>query len=345
MAFWDGMKRQLRSVIEWENASQDNLFEVWSENGDEIKNASKLLIKPGQGAVFVYEGKVEAVHLQEGLYTLGTDNIPFLTTLMKFMQAFESEHKVGIYFFWQTRFLNQKWGTATPIKYDDPVYNFPVSLRAHGNFSFKITKPEYFFVNVVGGRESYAVAEAKQVITDRLIQPLSDLFAEAGYSYAEIDKNREELSFALATKIAPDFENLGFEMTDYRIEGTDFDEETRERINKISDVQADAIAAQRAGIDYTQLQQLNALRDAAKNEGGAAGAGVGIGAGIGLGGVMAQGMMGGQPQASPQAAAPQAAEDPADPTVRLKKLKGLLDGGLISQEEFDSKKADILASI
>ncbi|MBF3355312.1 SHOCT domain-containing protein, partial [Leptospira borgpetersenii serovar Hardjo-bovis] len=34
-----------------------------------------------------------------------------------------------------------------------------------------------------------------------------------------------------------------------------------------------------------------------------------------------------------------------DATARLAKLKSLLDGGLITQEEFDTKKKDILNSI
>jgi membrane protease subunit (stomatin/prohibitin family) len=55
------------------------------------------------------------------------------------MQAFESEYKVGIYFFKTTIINNQKWGTKSPVKYIDPVYKFPVGMRAFGNFSFRIT--------------------------------------------------------------------------------------------------------------------------------------------------------------------------------------------------------------
>ncbi len=336
MGLWDTVKGQLRSVIEWENAHQENLFELWSINGDEIKDASKLIVKPGQGVLFLYEGQIEAVHLEEGLYDLSTDNVPFLTTLSKYMQAFESEHKVGIYFFWQTEFLNQKWGTPTPVKYDDPVYKFPVALRAHGNFSFRITRPESFFVNVVGSRPVYTLQDAKRVIVDRFLQQLTDLFAEQGLSYAEIDKNRNELAQALTTHCAAEFEPLGFELTDLRIEGTDFDEETKARIARIADMTAEAEAAKRAGLNYAQLQQLEAMREAARNEGGMASAGVGLGAGLGLGQAFASGMT------NMQAGAPAAADDP---TARLQKLKSMFEAELISKEEYDKKKAEILADL
>ncbi len=344
MAIWDTIKGQLRSVIEWESPSSDVLFQAWSENGDEIKNSSKLIVKPGQGVIFVHEGRIEGVHLEEGLFDLKTSNTPFVTTLSKFMQSFESEHKVGIYYFWQTEFLNQKWGTPTPVKYDDPVYKFPVSLKAHGNFSFKITKPEQFFVNVIGSKLEYTVHEAKTVLVDRFTQQMADLLAESGFSYAEIDKNRIELATALSTKLSPDFEQLGFSMQDFRIEGTDFDEATVERISRIADITAEAIAAEKAGIDYTKMQQLEALRDAAKNEGGIAGIGAGLGAGVGLG----QAMMGGQniPGAtSPTQPVTQHVTTQPSIEERLKKLASLKDGGLISEAEYESKRQEILAEI
>ncbi|TXK98287.1 hypothetical protein BMR02_09060, partial [Methylococcaceae bacterium HT1] len=39
----------------------------WQGNGDELKNASKLLVGPGQGCIFVYEGRVKAVLNETGL--------------------------------------------------------------------------------------------------------------------------------------------------------------------------------------------------------------------------------------------------------------------------------------
>ena len=281
---------QFRSVIEWKNPMPDDLFYRWSERGDEIKNASKLIVNPGQGAIFVYEGRVQAVHTESNIYDLKTANIPFLTTLSKFMQAFQSEHKVGIYFFKTAEILNQKWGTKAPVKYVDPVYKFPVGLRAFGNYSYKITQPENFFVNIAGARESARIPDISLVITDKLLQPLTDLMAESGFSYIEVDKNRNELAEQLTGKLNSVFESLGFQLTDFRLENTDFDDETRARIGKIADTIAESEAAKSAGLSYAQMQQLQAMRDAARNEGGVAGAGIGLGAGLNLGQAMAAGL-------------------------------------------------------
>lgn len=332
-----GIKRQLRSVISWDDPDPNSLFYQWSDNGDELKNATKLIVGPGQGCIFVYEGEVKAMIVKEGITTLNTANIPFWTTLKKFMQFFESEHKVGIFFFRLTKVLDQKWGTSSPIKYQDPVYNFPVSLMAYGNFSYRISNPRHFFVNIVGGQSHYSVDSFRLVMTSRLLQPLSDYLAKSQHSYADIDANRDEIAFEMLERLESVFTALGFMITDFRIEGTQFDDETLTRIHRIADVTAEAHAAKVAGLGYAQLQQLEAMREAARNESGAAGAGVGLGAGIGLGQVMSQDML--------QKVTPTVASTPSDePDImaRLQKLQQMHEAALITDSEYADKKRALL---
>ena len=331
--------RQLRSVIQWTDPAPTVLFSRWSDNGDEIKNASQLIVGPGQGCIFVYEGRVVAVHGAEGMYPLRTGNIPFITTLSRFMQAFVSEHKVGLYFFKTTKILDLKWGTPAPVKYNDPVYRFPVGLRAFGNYAMRIREPDKFFREIVGGRDPFLVDDLRQPLNARIVQPLVDLLAESGFSYAEIDPKREELATALATKLAPEFVRLGFELDDFRVEGTTFDEDTMRRINRIADIGAEAQAARSAGVSYAELQRLAALRDAAKNE-GAAGTGLGMAVGFGMGGgPLGVGGVGVAP------AAPEPAAAPEDAAAKLRRLKELFEQGLISQVEYDAKRAEVLSRL
>jgi membrane protease subunit (stomatin/prohibitin family) len=333
MSLKETIKKQLRSVIEWENPHPELLFERWTENGDEIKNASKLIVGPGQGCIFVYQGRVEAILLNEGITTLATDNIPFWTTVSKIMQSFESEHKVGIYYFRKTQFLNLPWGTSSPVKYDDPKYKFPVGLGAFGNFSLSIGRPDYFFKQISGSAPNYKIQQIQQVLRSRITQPLTDILATSSHSYAEIDKFREELSAELLEKAKPIFEDLGLQLTDIRIEGTNFDEPTQQRINKIADAMADAQALQNLGINFAQKEQLEALKIAAGNEGGLAGLGASVMAGAQIGS-----MMGNQVNQ-------QSANKPDDTAAKLQNLKSLFEQGLIDEAEYKAKKAEILSNI
>jgi membrane protease subunit (stomatin/prohibitin family) len=335
---WGRISNQLRSVIEWANPSSDVIFEKWSANSDEIKNASKLIVGPGQGCIFVYEGRVEGVYTQEGIIELKTANIPFWTTVTKFMQAFQSEHKVGIYFFKQSQIVNLKWGTPSVIKYVDPQYKFPVGLRAFGNFSAQIQKPDWFLQNIMAARDSFTTIDLRDLIVSRILQPLTDYLAQAKFSYADIDPHRSEIGASLKTNTAEDFQNLGFLLTDFRVEGTSFDDDTMKRINLIANTSAEAQAASLAGVSYAQMQQLEALKSAAQNPGGAGmamGMGVGLGFGQQVAGAGGAGMGVG-------AAATAGADDLA---TRLKKLKELLDQGLISQDEFEAKRKDIISKV
>ncbi len=322
------LKNQMRSVIQWENPRDFQLFYKFTDRGDELKNASKLILQPGQGCIFTYEGKVEGVFEEEGIHDLKTSNKPFWTTIKKFMNAFESEHKTGIWFYRRSDMLNIRWGTRIPITYNDPVYGFPVNLRGFGNYSIRITEPKNFFVNILAGKLDYFVDELQEVFLSRITQPISNYLANAKFSYAEIDSNIELIAKEAQSKSVQIFEDLGFKLLDFRIEGTSFDQETNQRIGEISNVQADVKAANIAGVDFAELQKLKAMRDAAKNE-GAAGATMGMFAGMNMGNTMGQQ----QEQKQPEK---------IDVRSKLKELKELFEDDLISEEEFQAKKQQLL---
>jgi len=327
MSTWDAIKRQLRSVIECKDMDEDTLFYRWSENGDEIKNASKLIVGPGQGCIFVYEGRVVSVIEDEGTISLETANIPFWTTIKKFMQAFESEHKVALYFFKRTHILNQKWGTRSLIKYEDPKYKFPVGLMAYGNYSFVIEDPRLFFTTVVGQKEYYGVENFKEIMSSRILEPFADFLSTQQYSYVAIDSQLEEISTALQQSLNETFLPLGFMLSDFRIEGSDFDAQTKERVDKIAEIAAYKHGADLAEISYGELQRLEAMKDAANNQVGAAGLMMGMGVGNTLAGTTIQ-------ESTPS----------STPTIktRLESLKNLFDEELISQAEYEAKKKTLL---
>jgi membrane protease subunit (stomatin/prohibitin family) len=161
------------------------------------------------------------------------------------------------------------------------------------------------------------------LLQSRLGQALATQLAGAQFSYQQLDAQLGTLSAALREELAAEFAPLGFELTDFRINGTVFDKGTQQRIAKISNVTADAQAAAAGGLNYTELEKLKALRDAARTEGGLAGAGLQLGVGAELGRAFAS-----MPDQAPA----------TDPMQQLQKLKVLLNEGIITQEEFDAKK-------
>jgi membrane protease subunit (stomatin/prohibitin family) len=87
---------------------------------------------------------------------------------------------------------------------------------------------------------------------------------------------------------------------------------------------------------------------AGQGGGGVAGDAMGLGAGIAMGQVLAQNLQKGlqvPPEAAAGAAATPAAVRPEDVMATLEKLGELKAKGIVTQEEFDAKKAELLKKL
>lgn len=328
-------RNQLSAVIQWQADKQQYLWYKYPTKTDEIKNASKLIVGPGQGAVLVYEGKVVDVLTEEGTFNLKTDNHPFFTTLVNLRQNFESEHKLHIYFYRKAQVTNQQWGTSSPVKFIDEQYNLPVEMGVNGTFSYQISDVEHFFKDIVGARTEVSNSEIRELILGRLSQNIVTTIHKLGYSYNQIDGHLTEIGQELATLLNEETQKLGFTLTDFRVDGTLFDEQTQERIGRIADVTADSQAAQAGGLTYAELEKLRALRDAARNEGGLSGSGVQMGVGL---------EMGKQMGAATQLMNERSSADD-DLSRRLARLRLLRDENVITDADYEAKKRELLNEI
>jgi membrane protease subunit (stomatin/prohibitin family) len=78
-----------------------------------------------------------------------------------------------------------------------------------------------FFNEYAGNQDVVPVSYIRNIIVDRILQPMTDIFATAGFSYAEIDRNRMELSAKVQEAVAPEFfaswlRNVRFQNRKYR---------------------------------------------------------------------------------------------------------------------------------
>lgn len=254
MKLFNLFRRQLSSVIQWKDQNPKLLWYKFPSEEDEIKNSSKLIIAPGQGCVLVYEGKISEILDKDGIYNLKTDNHPFITTLVNLRKSFESEHKLHIYFFRKAQILNQGWGTPSPLKYIDAIYNIPVELGLNGNFSYQIVTINDLFINVIGSKNHYTADDLRTVLSERFPQQITSLIASEKYSFQEIDSQLNTISQKLFSILKKDFSSLGLELIDFRINGSQFDSETQKRIARIADITTDVQAAQEAGLSYSELE-------------------------------------------------------------------------------------------
>lgn len=340
MALMDFIKKQFIDVIHWTEEGDGVLAYRYPMQDFEIQNGAQLTVRDSQICVFVNEGQVADV-FGPGLYTLNTQTLPILTNLKNWDKLFDSPFKSDVYFFSTRLQLDRKWGTPNPITIRDKDFGM-VRMRAFGIYSYKLADPSKFYKEISGTRETYTVDDLDGQLRNLVVAGMSNLFGESGVPFIDMAGNQAELGVKMKEALLPVFERYGLALDAFAVQNVSLPEELQQMLDKRIGV--NMIGGMQA---YTQLQTADAIPLAAQNEGGLAGIGAGIGAGLTVGQVMGQAMMQsvqpGAGQAAP--AVTNATVSPDEVVATLEKLHGLVAKGILTQAEFDAKKAELLGKL
>jgi membrane protease subunit (stomatin/prohibitin family) len=127
MGIFDKLRGELVDIVEWIDDSRDTLVWRFPRYHNQIKNGAQLIVRPGQKAIFVHQGKIADV-FEPGHYTLETKNLPILSTLQGWKYGFDSPFKAEVYFVSTRTLTDLKWGTPNPIMLRDADFG-PLRLR------------------------------------------------------------------------------------------------------------------------------------------------------------------------------------------------------------------------
>ena len=332
MALKDFLKKQFIDVIQWTESSEGILSYRYPMQDFEIQYGGSLTVRESQMAVFVNEGRIADI-FPPGRYTLTTQNLPLLTNLMNWDKLFESPFKSDVYFFSTRLQLNQKWGTANPISIRDKEFG-AVRLRAFGIYSYKIFDPRAFHMQVSGTREQYMVSDLDGQLRNTIVSSISDLFGQSSIPFLDMAANQDELGNQMKQKLDQEFKRIGLALDTLQVQNVSLPDE----LQKVLD-QRISMGLIGDMSKFTQYQTAQSIPIAAGNEGGAAGIGAGLGAGLTIGQTMATSMASAmQPPKPPTDVA-------AEVTVLLEKLHDLMSKGVLTKEEFEGKKAELLKKL
>jgi membrane protease subunit (stomatin/prohibitin family) len=327
----------LLDIVEFVDPTGNTLVaRVPPDGTGELRLGSQCIVRETQLAFFARDGRFLDM-LIPGRHTLTTNNIPLLIEFIKpVFSGGRSPFRADVHFVSLHQHTDLKWGTAQPIPMRDSQFGM-VRLRAFGTFVIQVAEPRRVLTSVVGTRSRLLVQDVEEQLRSSIIARVADVIAERmrekQLSVLDLATEYDELSEMAYEVLRPDFANFGLQLVRFYINTISVPEELERRLD-----QAGGVNAMGGLTDYTRFKAAEALQDAAKAGGdNLAGAGVGLGAGVSLGSLMGQTL--GQ-SLQPGQAAPAQKEDPLQ---TLKKLKEMFDHGLITQAEYDSKKAEILA--
>lgn len=276
MGLFDWLKGQFIDVIEWLDDSHETLVYRFQRPGNEIKQGAKLIVRPGQVAIFVNEGRIADV-LGPGTYELDTRNLPILTSLQHWDHGFESPFKAEVYFVSTTRFTNLKWGTKGEVLIPDPLFGM-VPIRAYGSFEIRVVDPVKFLKELVGTDGLFTTEEIQGQLANLIASNLPKGIGELGISVRELALHYNRLGESLREFLNPIFEGYGLKLEKLVIENVSLPEKIKGAIEER--VSQDILGDMDRYIKYKTAQGLE--------KGGAGIEGVGAGIGFGLGAEMAR---------------------------------------------------------
>lgn len=320
-------------VIEWIEHDPNIMMWKIADGDKEIKNGAKLIVRESQSAMFLNEGTIADIFVP-GTYTLHTQNIPILSRLRGWKYGFESPFKADVYYFSVKQFVNLKWGTPAPVILRDPQFG-QVRVRAFGTYNVRITDVERFFKEYAGTYPKLTVSEFERQLRDFIAPQFSEALALSNISVLDIAGNISSLNKRIEPLIRPYFENFGIEITQFTLTSATLPDEVTQYYDKVTGMNM-------VGSDLDKFQQFNTAI-AVSQEGSPVQQGAQQGVALGM--LMGQVNPSQQNVQGSQLTTPAFAELKDEPTIKLQKIKVLFENGLIDEEEYKAKKAEILSQL
>ena len=221
--------RQMANVVEWEEYRDDIIFWKWTNR--EIKKGSKLIIRAGQDAIFMYNGKIEGIFKDEGSFDIESDIIPFLSTLKGFKFGFNSGVRAEVLFV-NTKEFTVKWGTKNPVSIPAPSLPGGMPIRAFGTFNFKVDDYLCLIDKVAGVKQMYTVDDVRERVVAVLDQLLMKWISKEGKDMFNLQANAYDIASGIKDDLDMQISKIGITITDFNIASFSYPEEVQKMQNK-----------------------------------------------------------------------------------------------------------------
>ena len=273
-----------------------------------ITNGSIIAIYEGQCMIIVESGKVVEICAESGEFVYDTSTEPsifygglskgikesFAQIGKRFTFGGEAGKDQRIYFINTKEIVGNKYGTPSPVPFrvvDQNIgLDIDISIRCHGEYSYKITNPILFYTNVTGNVErKFDRAGIDSQLKTELMTALQPAFAKIsamGIRYSSLPGHTMELADSLNEVLSAKWRDLrGIEIISFGLSSVKASEEDEAMIKELQRNatfrNTNMAAAHMVGA------QAQAMQDAAKNSGGAMSGLLGMGMVQNAGGINA----------------------------------------------------------
>ncbi len=248
-----------------------------------ISKDSVIAVNDGQAMCIVQNGKVIEYSDEPGEFVFDSGkesscfakNNSIIDTFKKMGGRFQFGGGVGtdqrVYYFNLKEISSCKFGTAEPIMYDDPVYQF-ISIRFFGNAVLKLVDPIKFYTNVCGNFASeykidkYWEETLRMEFVGKLTTAMARLAID-GIKFSQIPQNQDILTKYMNECLDEEWlDKRGIIIDNLGIGSVSLDPSDKEKVDKIDEMRL--LTNPTNAASRMASATANAMEKAAANENG-----------------------------------------------------------------------------
>ena len=228
---------QGRDTIEWNEFRDDVLFYRWPNT--EIKKGARLVIRPGQRAIFFAGGQLEGVFEQPGTYDVETDITPFLSSLKGWFQLRGDTGLRAEVYFVNAKELLLKWGTRQRIMIPTQEVPSGIPVGCNGNLIVEFRDYVQFINKIAGVKSTYSLSD----ISERIMGELSGIVAEAVLegrqnvglnALVSLQANSRRLAKQMCAELDKELSDIGMGVADLNILSINYPPEVQKMAEKVA---------------------------------------------------------------------------------------------------------------
>ena len=317
------------NVIEWVNVGPDEI--LWAYDSEDIRWGSVVVVHEYETAIFMRDGKIYDV-LPPGRHVITTQNIPILTRIFRLVGGYgETPFKVNIIFV-SLKQHKGKFGTSTRVKLGPRTF-YMTEVQAFGEFWYRVQDPTLLLTQIVGAGASFSASDManflRSFFTELFIQEL------AKFSAIDVYTHLEEITSRIKTgTVYEAFKQRGLELLDLKLSGVGLP--LLEKMEKEDTTYGLPLLIAIQKGDEDKVLEITKVVESMRALGKAPGGGV-------FGALFAVPSVLGSAMPSAQQYQTSTPSPSAKPSIdRLRELKQMLDEGLITAEEYEKVKKEIL---
>ena len=298
------LRDQWLDLIKCDNMDMDTLMVKQTTSSGQISKGSRILVAPGQVAVIYDSGSVLDATAEEGVYTFDQSSSPsffagefgpvFKEMWQRFTYGGTPAKEQAVFFFNIKEILDNKFGTATPVPFQDWSHAIPnqmtgslqpmgVNVRCYGKYTFQLDDVAVFMRNHAGTANVVKKQDITEQMRSEVIASFQNVLNEMGNSkhrvpVLELPSYTDEIKQVMDERVFDEpIRRRGVKLISFTIESVSLDEASQQKIDRY-EYSSNSMMQQGKIIDVMQT--------AAGNEAGAAGAFMGLGmANMGSGGM------------------------------------------------------------